>query len=77
MGGRGRGIPLTPGSDLAATCEDTKPGDNLAHLQVQFCWAWGRWLCDTCRLRRGNIALKATPGHVPRVNLPAETMLLL
>lgn len=57
-------------TELAA-CADAEPGDGLAHVQVQYCLAWNRWLCDADRLRRGNAELKAIPSP-PRRALPLE-----
>jgi uncharacterized membrane protein len=62
-------------TELAA-CADAKPGDELAHVQVQYCLAWDLWLCDADRLRRGNANLNAIPAP-PRRVLPLEGILQL
>jgi hypothetical protein len=59
-----------------AGCDDAKPGDNLAHVQVQYCLAWDLWLCDADRLRRGNADLNRTQSP-PRRSLPREGILQL
>lgn len=55
--------------------------DGTAHEQVQWCEAWGQWLCAQCRHTRNEAEFRATLEErkrrpAPDWNRPAEPLIL-